>query len=94
MNTKLIGYILGTISLLISNAVTADHNWCHKMPSLSLEKTYGKLSPGQVMMPGTALCSASGKFILACQPDGNIVIYTNGSGYIVNGTVYSLDESE
>ena len=90
MKTKLTGYIFGAVSLLSSNMVFADHNWCHKQPNLSLEKSYGKLSPGQVMMPGTALCSASGKFILACQPDGNIVIYKE---YIGTQVVWASNTS-
>jgi GH25 family lysozyme M1 (1,4-beta-N-acetylmuramidase) len=47
-------------------------------PAVSAPTTCGGLSPGQGLSRGQSVGSCDGRFVLAMQTDGNLVLYSNG----------------
>lgn len=58
-----------------------------------------RLNSGEVLMPGQSICSPNNQHILACQADGNMVLYhsgvagfrTNTNGQLVKGCYMQKD---
>jgi hypothetical protein len=51
----------------------------------------GGLAPGQGLVGGESLSSCDGRFSLAMQTDGNLVLYRNGAGAVWSSKTYGSD---